>query len=74
VSRQIDYEGRELKIGEEIILFNSDYKPLGIAKYLCKKMTSFKIETPKFKLKNKIYFGFETWWIPRREATEAGIV
>ena len=62
------YEGRELKKGEEVLIFTGivHLRILGKATYKGDETGS-----PCFILNGKEIYGYECWWIPIKEAREA---
>jgi hypothetical protein len=58
------YNNRELIINEGILIISGDQSEiLGVAKYKGDVDGS-----PSFKLKGKVIYGYECWWIPEKEA------
>ena len=58
------YNERELKINEDILIISGDQSEiLGVAKYKGEVDGS-----PSFKLKGRLIYGYECWWIPEKEA------
>ena len=61
------YNGRELELNEDILIISGDQSEiLGVAKYKGDVDGS-----PSFKLKGKLIYGYECWWIPEKEASNA---
>lgn len=61
------YNNRELGINEEVLMISGDQSEiLGVAKYKGDVDGS-----PSFKLKGRLIFGYECWWIPEKEANDA---
>lgn len=61
------YEGRELEYGEEVKIFSGiEQTYLGIATYKGDETGS-----PCFLLNGIEIYGYESWWIPVKEATKA---
>ena len=68
--REMKYEGRKLKKGEKVKLFEvveGDKKMTGEATYVGEETIS--IEVPKFETAGgRVVYGYECWWIPTIEA------
>ena len=61
------YNNRRLELDEEILIISGDQsKILGVAKYKGDVDGS-----PSFKLKGHLVYGYECWWIPEKEASDA---
>ena len=59
------YNGRELELNEDILIISGDQSEiLGVAKYKGDVDGS-----PSFKLKGRLIYGYECWWIPEKEAS-----
>ena len=58
-----------LRKGMNVLIFSADKtKDLGVGKYVGEKQITLlgrKVFVPKFKLKNKIIYGYECWWMPK---------
>lgn len=67
------YEGRELKKGEKVKLFEAvegSKTMTGKATYVGEETISF--EVPKFKtVDGRIVYGYQCWWIPIIEVEKA---
>ena len=60
------YNGRKLEINEDILIVSGDQsKILGVAKYKGDVDGS-----PSFKLKGKLVYGYDCWWIPWKEMND----
>ena len=58
------YNERELELNEDILIISGDQSEiLGVAKYKGDVDGS-----PSFKLKGRLIYGYECWWIPEKEA------
>ena len=58
------YNNRELRINEKILIISGDQSEiLGVAKYKGDVDGS-----PSFKLKGRLIYGYECWWIPEKES------
>ena len=61
------YNGRDLELNEDVLIISGDQSDiLGIAKYKGDVDGS-----PSFKLKGRLIYGYECWWIPEKEASKA---
>ena len=61
------YNNRELELNEDILIISGDQSEiLGVAKYKGDDEGS-----PSFKLKGRLIYGYECWWIPEKEANDA---
>ena len=60
------YNNRELELNEKILIVSGDQSEiLGVAKYKGDVDGS-----PSFKLKRKLVYGYDCWWIPWKEAED----
>ena len=61
------YNERDLELNEDVLIISGDQSEiLGVAKYKGDVDGS-----PSFKLKGQLIYGYECWWIPEKEASDA---